>query len=63
MTCIVEKRGADKDFVGNFDGERPLRMFSHRWQYNFKMELQEVVWSGLIWLILGTGSVLLLMQL
>jgi len=41
------------------EGKRPLGRRRHRWEDNIKMDLQEVgcgVWSGSIWLKIGTGG-------
>jgi hypothetical protein len=43
------------------DGKRPLVRPGCRWDYNIKMGLHEIIWTGLIWLRTGVGSGLLLM--
>jgi hypothetical protein len=50
------KRNAYKILVGKPEGRRPLRRPRHRWVVNNKMDLREngVVWTGLIWLRVGT---------
>ena len=48
--------------VGKLEGKRPLEGHRHRWEYNIKMDLQEVGWgacTGLIWLGIATGGRLL----
>jgi len=45
--------------VGKPEGKRPFGTPRHRWEDNIKMTLQEVgwgVWTGLIWVRIGTGS-------
>jgi hypothetical protein len=40
-------RGACRVLVGKPEGQRPLGRPRHRWEDNFKMELQEVGWKGM----------------
>jgi hypothetical protein len=43
--------------VGNPEGKRPLRRPKHRWEDNIRMDLGEIgwkVWTGFIWLRIGT---------
>jgi len=46
--------------VGKPEGKGPLRRPRRRWEYNIKMDLQElgygVAWSGLSWFRIGTGG-------
>ena len=60
VTCIRERRGAYRVLVGKPEGKRPLGRPRRRWEYNIKMDLQEVgmggAWTGLIWLRIGTGG-------
>jgi hypothetical protein len=54
-----EGRGAYRILVGRPEGRKPLGRPRHRWEDNFKMDLQEVgwgAWTGLIWLRIGTGG-------
>jgi hypothetical protein len=44
------------------EGKRPLGKSRHRWRENNKMDLRKLgwfVWTGLIWLRIGTGGRLL----
>ena len=57
-----ERRGAYRVFVGQPEGRRLLERPRRRWKNNIKMDLYEVgceVWTGLIWLRIGTGGGLL----
>jgi hypothetical protein len=57
-----KRRGAYRVLVGKPEGRRPLRRFRRRWEDNIKMDFREVgwrVWTGSIWLRIGTGGVLL----
>jgi hypothetical protein len=54
-----EGRGAYRIFVGRREGRRQLGRPRRRWEDNINMDLQEVgggVWTGLIWLRIGTGG-------
>jgi hypothetical protein len=53
-----EGRSVYWDFVVKTEGKRPFGRPIHRWEDNFKMDLQKVgwgTWTGLIWLNIGTG--------
>jgi hypothetical protein len=57
-----EGRGAYRILVGRPERRRPLGRPRHRWEDNIKMDLQDVeweAWTGLIWLRIGAGGVLL----
>jgi len=54
-----ERRGVCRVLVGKPEGKRPFGIPRRRWEDNIKMNLQEVgcgVWTGLIWLRIGTGG-------
>jgi hypothetical protein len=41
------------------EGKRQLGRSRHRWEYNIKMDLQEMrcgLWTGLSWLRIGAGG-------
>jgi hypothetical protein len=52
-TCMGDRRGAYRILVGRPDGKRPLEIPRHRWEYNIKMDLQEVGWGSLDWIVLA----------
>jgi hypothetical protein len=57
-----ERRGAYRALVGKLEGRRILGRPRRRWEDNIKMDLRDVGWgaqTGLIWLRIGTGDVLL----
>jgi hypothetical protein len=57
-----EKRNAYRLLVGKPEGKRQLRMPRRRWVDNIRMDLGEVgwvIWTGLVWLRIGTGGELL----
>jgi hypothetical protein len=41
-----ERRGVYRVLVGKLQGKRPLRRLRRRWEYNIKMDLQEVGWGN-----------------
>jgi hypothetical protein len=47
-----EKRNAYRLLVGKPEGKRPLGRPRHRW-------VDGVMWTGLVWLRIGTGGELL----
>jgi hypothetical protein len=61
VALIGEKRNAYRILVGKPEGKRPLGRPRCRWVDNIKMDLRDdvVVWTGLIWLRIGTSGVLL----
>jgi hypothetical protein len=56
-----EMRNAYKVLFGKPEGKRPLGRFRHRWEDNIRMHLREMgwVWTGCIWLRIGTRGGLL----
>ena len=57
-----ERRGAYRILVGRPEGRRPLGRPGHRWEYNIKVDFQEVgrgAWMGLVWQRIGTAGGLL----
>jgi len=57
MECVY------RVLVGKPEGKRPLRKPRRRWEDNIKIDIQAVgwggAWTGLSWLRIGTGGVLL----
>jgi hypothetical protein len=54
-----DRRGAIRGLVGRPEGKRPLGRRRRRCEDNIKMGLQEAgwwVWTGLIWVRIGTDS-------
>jgi hypothetical protein len=57
-----EKRNVYRLLVGKPEGKRPLGRPRRRWIDNIKIDLLEidwVVWIGLVWPRIGTGGELL----
>jgi hypothetical protein len=57
-----EKRNVYRLLVGKPEGKRPLGRPRSRWIDKIKMDLIEiglVLWTGLVWLRIGTGEGLL----
>jgi hypothetical protein len=40
------RRGAYRDFMKRHDGKTPFGKRRCRWEYNIKMDLQEIGWEG-----------------
>jgi hypothetical protein len=55
------KRNPDRILVGKPEGKRPLGRPRRRWVDNIKIDLREngMVWTGSIWLKIGTSGGLL----
>ena len=53
------RKGVYMVLVGKPEGKIPLGRPRRRWEDNIKMDLQELgcgVWTGSIWLRIGTGG-------
>jgi hypothetical protein len=48
-----ERKGTSRVSVGKPEGKRPLGTHRRRWEYDIKMELQEVGCGGLFWIDLA----------
>ena len=59
---MEERRGVYRVLVGRPEGKRPLGRPRGRWEDNIKMDLQEVGWTGSIWLRIRTSGGHLLMR-
>ena len=51
-----ERRGIYRDLVGKAEGKRPLGKPKCRWEYNIKMDLQEVGHEGMDWIELAEDT-------
>jgi len=57
VTCIGERRGVYRVFVGKREGKRPLGRPRHRWRIILRwicMKWDVGAWTGSIWLKIGT---------
>jgi hypothetical protein len=50
---------SDALFFWETEGKRPLGRPKHRWMYNIKRDLREMIWAGLICLMMWTNGGLL----
>jgi hypothetical protein len=48
-----EKRNACMILVGKLEGKRPLGKPRCRWSDNIKMDLREIEWDGMDWIVLA----------
>ena len=53
MACMVDRTDTYRDMVGRPDGMRPLARSRNRWNDTIKVELQEVRWGSMDWIILA----------
>ena len=56
LARMGEERGVYRVLVGKPEGRRPLGRRRRRWVDNIRMDLQEVVWTGLGWPRIETGG-------
>ena len=50
---LGERRGVQRVLLGKPEEKRPLGRSRRRWQYNIKMDLQEVGCGGMDWIELA----------
>jgi hypothetical protein len=48
-----EGRGAYRILMGRPEGRRPLGRPRHKWEDNIKMDLQDVGWGGMDWIVMA----------
>jgi len=53
VECMVDRTDTYRDMLGRPDRMRPLARSRHRWNDNIKVDLQEVRWGGMDWIILA----------
>jgi len=49
LACMGDRRGVYRVLVGKPEGKRPPGQPRHRWEYNIKMDLQEVEDGSMDW--------------
>jgi hypothetical protein len=54
---MVEGRGVYRILVRRPKGKRPLGRPRHRWEYNIKIDLREIVINGANWIRLAQDRV------
>jgi hypothetical protein len=52
VALMGEGRVVFRVLVGKYEGKRPLRRPSRRWEYNIRMDIQEVGWGCEDWIVL-----------
>ena len=50
MAHTGERESVHRVLVGTPDGQRPLGRHGSRREYNIKMDFQELVWIGMVWI-------------
>jgi hypothetical protein len=53
VACMGEMRNAYKTSVGYPEAKRPLGRPKHRWEDNIRMDLREIGWQGVNWILLA----------
>jgi hypothetical protein len=53
LVARMGRGGVYRVLVGNPEGKRPLGRLRCRWEYNIKIDLQEVGCRGMDWIVLG----------
>ena len=53
VASIWQRNSVYRVLVGKPEGKRPLSRPRHRWEYNIKMDLQEVGCGGMDWIDLA----------
>lgn len=56
MARTKEKRNTCRTEVRKYEGRRPIRGPRHRWCYNIKMALKEIVWGSMDWIHLSQDT-------
>jgi hypothetical protein len=51
--CMGEKKNAYRSMVGKPEGKGPQERPIRRWEYNIKIDLREIGWSGMDWIDLA----------
>jgi hypothetical protein len=54
-----ERRGSYRALVGKPEGRRSLGRPRRRWEDNIKMDLREVGWEGMDWIVLAQDRVVM----
>jgi hypothetical protein len=50
--CMDEMINAYNTLVGKPEGKRPLRRPGRRWEDNIRMDLREIDWEGVKWMLM-----------
>jgi hypothetical protein len=50
-----EQEWSIQDLGRRLEGRRPLQRPRHRWEDNIKIDLQDVEWGGMDWIVVSQG--------
>ena len=53
MAHVGVRKGVYRVLVGWPEGRRPLGRPTHRWENNINMDLQEVGWGSIEWIVVA----------
>jgi hypothetical protein len=58
IACMGKERNAYRILVGNPKGRRPLEKPVYKWDDNIKMDVKQIGWVGLNWIlrVLSSGT-------
>jgi hypothetical protein len=51
--CMGEKKNICRMLVGKPEGKRPLGRCRHGWEDNIKINLREIRWCSMDWIVLA----------
>jgi hypothetical protein len=53
VACMGEVRNVCRVLMGKPEGKRPLGRQRCRWEYGNRMDLREIVWGGVEWILMA----------
>jgi hypothetical protein len=56
VACMGEMKNAYIILVGKPEGKRPLGRFRRRWEDNIRLDLREIGWKVLDWILAQIGT-------
>ena len=56
MWRVWGRRAVHTQFLGKPGGKRPHGKPRHKWEYDIRMDLEEVQWEGVDWISLAQDS-------
>jgi hypothetical protein len=53
VACMGEERNAHRILMGKPEGKRPPEKPRYRWVNNINIDLREIEWNGMDWIVLA----------